>query len=364
VPGNVGYWYQEVPCFPDESSGSSSSVSSSSSSDGFCPAHPLPVVPFYPLDACFNKNGKCYKCNPDRKDECGNSWLWVNDFVPNNVGWWYKEVSCNEAGIYCPEEAYDSYRNNQSVLRKSFDGFENNSANQLDEFEFQPAPSRYYDALGRRTAKQPETMRPLFWKRNKKSAGYQGQSSFNDFSKIYPLEVDFDSIGFKVEPEDGTLHGYALAWHEFGIYFNVIAEERELYSGLKYCQCLPGESITLTLVTKILMTTTSKEIVDHGDSLLAFHEKGHVEINNILGNGYWELTLKKDFCNPENICEEITSTAKSLFEPLLRYLLNTHNRWDVEDGNNVSEERIDVETEIGRMLADVDRKMSSCTGLL
>jgi hypothetical protein len=71
--------------------GSSSSVSDS----GVCLSHPLPSVPQNPLNACFVKNGRCYKCNPARGSECSNDWLWIYGFVPENVGWWYTEIACD-----------------------------------------------------------------------------------------------------------------------------------------------------------------------------------------------------------------------------------------------------------------------------
>jgi hypothetical protein len=270
------------------------------------------------------------------------------------VGYWYKEIACGSDGtFYCSEEFYAN-----SVLRKSFDGFENNSANQLDEFEFQPAPSRYYDALGRRTAKQPEIRRPLFWKRNKKSAGYQGQSSFNDFSRIYPLEVDFDSIGFKVEPEDGTLHGYALAWHEFYVKFRLIEQSR--LEELNFCTCRPGRSIPLMMEMQVNMTTVIREVVDHGDPVLAAHEKWHVEKYKSDGEFTLPSSAWVDYCDQPAVCRAIAAEAKSLFEPRLRALLGAQNAWDDEDPNNISKERIPVDSIINGMYREVDFELRDC----
>lgn len=67
---------------------------SSSSSSTLCESHPFVSVPDNPNRACFNTNGKCYKCNSDRGLECRNDWLWVYPFNSSNVGWWYTEVDC------------------------------------------------------------------------------------------------------------------------------------------------------------------------------------------------------------------------------------------------------------------------------
>jgi uncharacterized membrane protein YgcG len=81
------------------SSEAESSSSSSISDSGICPSHPLPSVPQNPLGACFAAGGKCYKCNPARGSECGNSWLWIYNFVPENVGWWYTEIACDGGSV-------------------------------------------------------------------------------------------------------------------------------------------------------------------------------------------------------------------------------------------------------------------------
>ncbi len=67
---------------------------SSSSSSILCEKHPFVSVPDNPNRACFNTNGKSYKCNSDRGSECRNDWLWVYPFNSSNVGWWYTEVDC------------------------------------------------------------------------------------------------------------------------------------------------------------------------------------------------------------------------------------------------------------------------------
>jgi len=81
-PNNVGYWYIEAACDGGSLGGS-----------GLCSAYPM-STPSNPLAACFAKDGKCYKCNPDRGADCGNSWLW-NSFNPGNVGYWYIEAACD-----------------------------------------------------------------------------------------------------------------------------------------------------------------------------------------------------------------------------------------------------------------------------
>jgi len=85
------------------SGGSSSSKevssSSSSSSGGGCSPYPLAYTPANPLTACFSVSGKCYKCNPDRGTECNYGWLWNSGFSAGNVGWWYREVTCDDGSV-------------------------------------------------------------------------------------------------------------------------------------------------------------------------------------------------------------------------------------------------------------------------
>jgi hypothetical protein len=67
---------------------------SSSSSSILCEKHPFVSVPDNPNRACFNTNGKCYKCKSERGSACGEEWLWKGNFNPSNVGYWYTEVDC------------------------------------------------------------------------------------------------------------------------------------------------------------------------------------------------------------------------------------------------------------------------------
>ena len=105
-------WCVVGKCELAESSSSSSFESSSSfkensSSSAFelCQEHPFESVPNNPQGTCFAVNGKCYKCNSARGNDCYNDWLWIYDFNSANIGWWYEEVDC-ETGLAeeAPEE--------------------------------------------------------------------------------------------------------------------------------------------------------------------------------------------------------------------------------------------------------------------
>jgi hypothetical protein len=70
--------------------------SSSSGGGGACVDPPGQIVPSNPLDLCIKKDGKCYKCNPDRgatgDNSCSSSWLW--DGKQASEAYWFIVVTC------------------------------------------------------------------------------------------------------------------------------------------------------------------------------------------------------------------------------------------------------------------------------
>ncbi|MCK9183294.1 MAG: hypothetical protein M0P13_10535 [Fibrobacteraceae bacterium] len=175
---NVGWWYEEVDC------STGAAAASSSSGVGECPSHPLRDVPSDPLKACFAKNGKCYKCNPDRGGDCGNDWLWMYDFNASNVGWWYTEVDCHdpfEEEGQCPDDA-TLYK--KTIAQASEVSEENDSASVLKTSKV------FYDVLGRKTVASPKTKRYLF-QRNLK---YQTAADINIWNEETPVYLKTSTI--------------------------------------------------------------------------------------------------------------------------------------------------------------------------
>jgi len=157
---NVGWWYEEVT-----SDGSPISSSSSSNSGG-CTPYPLLSTPSDPLNACFAINGKCYKCNPDRGSDCGNSWLWNGDFNEGSVGWWYREVACggeSEVSNECQDMDLGDLPGTDEIsfLFKK----QNSDKNSTDEIYRNRVPiiksKTFYDLLGRKTELDKNAMRFL-----------------------------------------------------------------------------------------------------------------------------------------------------------------------------------------------------------
>lgn len=80
------WWWREVDC--------NTGNRIDKNKIGACPGFPLDEIPSNPTSACFAYNGTCYKCNPSRGGDCGNSWLWSGSFSYGNIGWWYVEIDC------------------------------------------------------------------------------------------------------------------------------------------------------------------------------------------------------------------------------------------------------------------------------
>jgi hypothetical protein len=80
---------------------SSASVAGSSSggSTGSACVEPQFGLPPGGVTSCIKKGEKCYTCNPDRGDDCKQSWIWQANSIDD---WWYKEVSCGEAPTPTP----------------------------------------------------------------------------------------------------------------------------------------------------------------------------------------------------------------------------------------------------------------------
>jgi hypothetical protein len=73
---------------------SSSSSGGVSAGSGSC-VEPMYGVPPGGVKSCVKKDNKCYTCNPDRGNDCTQSWIWQANQVDEK--YWYVEVSCNEA---------------------------------------------------------------------------------------------------------------------------------------------------------------------------------------------------------------------------------------------------------------------------
>jgi len=80
------------------SSSSSSNKSSSSTASGIgnCILPPGYGPPPNGIETCIVVNGRCYKCNPARGQECLQEWLWDGSRASDDH--WFTEVSCPTTG--------------------------------------------------------------------------------------------------------------------------------------------------------------------------------------------------------------------------------------------------------------------------
>ena len=132
---------------------------SSSSSSILCEKHPFVSVPDNPNRACFNTNGKCYKCKSERSSACGEEWLWKGNFNSSNVGWWYTEVDC-----YNPfEDNHDGQCPDGSVLQKRVANSNNGSKEGYVDYTMELLNTqKYYDVLGRNVNRNLKQKRALY----------------------------------------------------------------------------------------------------------------------------------------------------------------------------------------------------------
>lgn len=256
------------------------------------------------------EEGKCYTLNPDR----GIWYSWINTNAQDS--WWWQETPCEidetESDMACP--------NNNFILSKktSYSSNSYNNSNLSDE----PIKSYNYDALGRKL---------------------RGTKLRNN---IYPT---YKKI---ISQENNTLH-YQNNGIKFKALFkissgNVEAETILGFENIMYECSTKGISIKLGLYIK----TPNEKIkvnLDSENQDLLHHENMHKEIFQKFGNGYWEkeLVINKNI-KTSQICNVVKNSFWPFVENKYRNLLNKQNQWDDEDSNNISHERIDVNTAIAQ----------------
>jgi len=198
---NVGWWYTEVDC-------ETGSEKTTDEGIGVCPSHPLNKVPSDPQNACFAKDGKCYKCNDDRGSECGNDWLWIYGFNASNVGWWYTEVDCYDPfdeEEQCPEEFY---------LQKKVvqNGGQLDTETSEDPVELIPQ-IKFYDALGRRITNSPKSKRALYTLKTNVILKMNEEISLTGERYVYiPIEL-FQRKSWALMKTSETVTSCGTAWN-------------------------------------------------------------------------------------------------------------------------------------------------------
>lgn len=339
---NVGWWYEEVDC------STGAAAASSSSGVGECPSHPLRHVPSDPLKACFAKNGKCYKCNPDRGGDCGNDWLWMYDFNASNVGWWYTEVDC-----YDPFDEEDQCPDDATLYKKTIAQVSEVSE-ETDSASVLKTSKVFYDVLGRKTVASPKTKRYLF-QRNLK---YQTAADINIWNEETPVylktstiecgnnskgewickEVSGEStlkksgddgcgilgVDYGIVESDGSLTG-GITCATTG--FSIPAPE---YSGIQKGQCSDGSrllkvSFTLTSTPSSFIRNEPFFVVagyvfsngyittEEDERAMHYHELGHVKYHECIE--FPAMTESYSFdCICESDIPRIIKTSMKTFE--------------------------------------------------
>jgi len=328
--GNIGWWYTEVAC------GGGGSLQNDS---GICSAYPR-ATPSDPLNACFTKDGKCYKCNPDRGAECGYSWVWNSGFSPGNVGWWYKEIPCGNTEEDEEEDEWELMQCSGSILEKkifSNDSYQERNTNESAQYEIWGNKTNFfYDALGRKTQAHPETRRYLFVPK-----------------KTYEKELYLEFSESKSLLSKEYIEGYVATRHKYGLNWCTKPPKGSI--------CLPSTPLMGNLSISLSFITEIRRFENQSNPLLKIHEDKHVEIYNSLGNKDWVEIIKIDLCEHKTIksivdkyCPEMRKIAKQKFEEQLRILISAQNKWDDDDKNNESTYRIDLQERINDMQQDVD----------
>ena len=314
-----------------------SSSSFSSSSSVACFPYPLAYTPANPHTACFSVSGKCYKCNPDRGSECGNSWLWNSGFSTGNVGWWYKEIACGENGVEL--KALGTCSGVGFLQKKTFEGNSYNS-DESALYEIWRNKTKFlYDALGRKTQTNPKVRRYLFLPNKIYSEEqYSGLSEMSLLSKESKEYIE----GFVA-----VTHNYNLTW---------------CTNPPEGAKCFSSKPLMGDLTVSFSFMTKIEDIDNQNNPLLKIHEDKHKEIYNSLGNKNWVETMRIDLCENKTIeelaakyCPEMKRIAKLKFEQQLRILISAQNKWDDDDINNRdSHARIDLQERIDYMRQDVE----------
>ncbi|MBO5423791.1 MAG: hypothetical protein J6A06_08415, partial [Fibrobacteraceae bacterium] len=306
---NIGWWYKEVDC-------ETGLVEETEEFVGQCPVHPLKKVPNDPQNACFAANGKCYKCNSDRGNDCYNDWLWIYEFNSANIGWWYEEVDCydpfeEEDNLVCPDG---------SVLYRKTADSENLYFNEkLEENQKFQIKYFYFDALGRSMKKKNVS--------RVKQIPYV-KSRLNRDTSIELTSGSMFNVLLK------TVNGHISA----------LTSATFIYS----TECSNEDYVPLN-ITIILSTPEDgiKVYLEGNDDDLKNHEQKHKSIYIEYGNDSWiESTTIPRRMTMKSVCEKIKNDYWVSIESKFRIMLNLQNAWDDEDENNVSHERIDVNREV------------------
>jgi hypothetical protein len=80
-------------CFGGDFSEPSNPGEGEVANTGACIPPPGQVSPPNGVETCIIVEGKCYICNPERGDDCNNTWLW--DGRQTSSDWWFTEVPCS-----------------------------------------------------------------------------------------------------------------------------------------------------------------------------------------------------------------------------------------------------------------------------
>jgi transcriptional regulator of heat shock response len=97
----------------------------------------------------------------------------------------------------------------------------------------------------------------------------------------------------------------------------------------------------------LILSTEIERVVDQNDPNLIHHENKHVEIYNNFGNKQWNITVPFNSCSSvEEQCSEIKEKAWQEIEQQFRLMIQIQNKWDDDDKNNISHDRINEEDKV------------------
>jgi hypothetical protein len=100
-------------------------------------------------------------------------------------------------------------------------------------------------------------------------------------------------------------------------------------------------------IDSLIMSTSIDSIIirDSSNNFLLNHEKKHEQIYKEYGNKQWKVSTTM-LPHQTTDCEIRLDKIWNSFEKKYRLMLLKQNEWDSKDSNNVSHERIDVDSAI------------------
>jgi hypothetical protein len=413
-PGNDPYYSSSSSYFEESSSSqeisssseseSSSSEDSSSSETGLCKSVPVNEIPYNTKSACFENNGRCYKCKAGiSESDCRSSWTWQNPYTPVDTYYWFNEVNCStgekiDKGIgVCPAQPLDDIPDNlskacfalggkcykckdtspnggcaESWIWKEklyyvepyyleevdcYDPFEEDD----DEGEF--VENNQYACLVEKNHSlfKKTADRDAYFVEEKNAIKHGVNTLVSNYSydalgrnlnkntSLYnrthsykrSLSQDSQNDDVFVLKKDGTTSGHVEGLIRISSIRETFLAHKK--GKLKGTPLVKNDNVTYEIYVQISVTFGE---INYGnmDPQLIAHEKEHERIYKSIDKKELKVTVltHKDL-NIDEICQRKKDEIWNAAMPIIKSMLEQQNRWDDLDVNNISEHRINID---------------------